>query len=106
MQDTTVSDIGWLIIATLAVGMISFLILDSIHDEHTVGDRPLTADYTECVSDQLDRSVQTGEFDEHACDPDMPWYAERPVPYALGLAAAVFVVGGMVVLLHRTQGRQ
>ena len=77
------------------------LILDSIHDDHTFqGDRAASPEFTKCVSDALDKAVTTGEYDTEHCKPKVPWYAAHPFWYALGLAVAVFVVGGVGILLY------
>ena len=93
--------LGWLAISVIGTFLLSFLILDSIHDDRTFqGDRAASPEFAKCVSDALDRAVVTGDYDTEDCKPDMPWYAAHPFWYALGLAAAVFVIGGVGILLY------
>jgi hypothetical protein len=84
---------GWLMPVFVAVvaGVIAFGLLHAIRSDHTSGQRPVTREYADCMSGQLEDFIATGKRqDAGACQPAVPWYAERPLPYAL-------IVGGVVL---------
>jgi hypothetical protein len=108
MQDTRMPDIGWLIVAVVVSTLAAFITLGVIHEDRDYdGDRAMTQEFADCTNAELDRAIRTGDdYDADVCKPTVPWYAAHPFWYALAIGGVVFVVGGMVVLLHRTQGRQ
>jgi hypothetical protein len=107
MQDTRMPGIGWLVVAVVVSTLASFIILGVIHEDKDYdGDRAMTQEFADCLSDELRERGGTSAYDADRCKPTVPRYAAHPFWYALAIGGVVFVVGGMVVLLHRTQGRQ
>jgi hypothetical protein len=97
-------DIGWLAIAVAVAFLVSFLVLEKIHEDHVYhGDRWASPKQIECMTDEFDRAAQTGEYDADACKPDMPWYAAHPLWYALAIGGAVLIGGRLYMFMRRTE---
>jgi hypothetical protein len=88
--------LGWLAGIAIGTALVGFLILNTIHDDRTNGNRPLTAEYADCTM----RDFGTPDWDPDQCERDVPWYAERPLPYAGLIGLAVFLIGGFAIIVN------
>ncbi len=95
----------YLIVATVIVTLASFLVLNMIHGDHAYhGDRALTPEMADCLSDQMDEFVRTGvPTDSNDCKPVMPWYAAHPIWYGIAIGAVVLVIGRGYLFMRRME---
>jgi hypothetical protein len=94
----------WILLAIVGlVFMVTLALTANVRGDHTYG--LSDASYRDCMSRQMDESIRTGAQADLNCEGTPPWYAESPFFSAAIAAVAVFIIGGLAVLILQGQRR-
>lgn len=107
-----VPGVAALVMITLMVTVGAWIALMTIREDHTMGDKPMTAAQQQCFDEELQKQIDSigtnlPGGDTSRCTTVVPAYAAHPFWYALIIGATVFVVGRVgvfMVRMERTRG--
>jgi hypothetical protein len=94
----------WILLAIVAlVFVVALVITAEARDANTnaLGSQ----DRLDCVQEEYRQSIQQGPDVDLNCEGTPPWYAETPFFSAAIAAVAVFIIGGLAVLILQGQRR-